>query len=312
MNKGRIFDIQRFSIHNGPGIRTTVFLKGCPLRCLWCSNPESQNPDPQLSYTVDTCIGCGECIKVCKTMAISQDADGKAVVDRVRCTNCGDCAPVCYPKALEMVGRDAGVKEVLDIVMRDRDYYSASGGGITLSGGEPLMQPQFVQALLQAAKNQGLHCCVDTSGFARQEVFDDLLPVVDLWLFDYKESDPARHFAFTRSELPTILKRLEQLHDAGADILLRCPMIPDHNAHQDHLDGIVALTRRLPNLRGVELLPYFDLWRGKLKRFGLTSNLPGSVKPPSRETMKSWNDYLRKRGVRLVGADGKVTGLIPA
>ncbi len=306
MNKGRIFDIQRFSIDNGPGIRTTVFLKGCPLRCLWCSNPESQNPEPQLSYTVDTCIGCGECIKVCKPMAILQDSKGKAVVDRVRCTNCGDCAAVCYPGALVMVGHDAEVDEILEVVLRDRDYYASSGGGITVSGGEPLMQPQFLQALLHAARNERLHCCVDTSGFARPEVFDYLRSVVDLWLFDYKETDPLRHYTFTRSELSTILKRLEQLHDTGADIILRCPMIPDHNTRQDHLDGIVALTRRLPNLQGVELLPYFDIWRDKLKRFGITDILPKSVKPPSPETVKSWNDYLRNRGVRLLGADGKV------
>lgn len=301
MSAGRIFDIQRFSIHDGPGIRTTVFLKGCPLRCLWCGNPESIDPKPQLSYVADKCIACGECFKVCKPNALSKDTAGRAVVDRARCTNCGDCAPVCDPKALEMVGRDVEADEVLEVVLRDRDYYAQSGGGMTLSGGEPLLQPEFAENLLHAAKNRGIHCCIETSGYAGWEIFDRLKRVVDLWLFDYKETDPNLHAKFTGRELETILERLQKLHDSGAKILLRCPMIPQHNARREHLDGIAALAKKLPQLHGVELLPYYDLWRGKLKRFGLTTDLPDTVKPPSRETVKQWNDYLRKRGVRVVG-----------
>ncbi len=302
MSLGRIFDLQRFSIHDGPGIRTTVFLKGCPLHCLWCGNPESISPNPQLSYVADKCIACGECMKVCKPNAITKDATGKAVIDRVLCTNCGDCAPVCDPKALELVGRDAEVDEVIAIVLRDRDYYTQSGGGMTLSGGEPVLQPEFAENLLHAAKNHGIHCCVETSGYAGWDVFDRLRLAVDLWLFDYKESDPNLHAKFTGRELQTVVQRLRQLHDSGANILLRCPMIPGHNARQGHLDGIVALSRNLPRLQGVELLPYYDLWRGKLQRFGLKTELPETVKPPPRETVKGWNNYLRERGVRVVGA----------
>ena len=301
MSLGRIFDIQRFSIHDGPGIRTTVFLKGCPLRCIWCGNPESIDPKPQLSYMAAKCIACGECFKVCKPNALSKDSAGKAAVNRARCTNCGACAPCCDPKALEMVGRDVEAAEVLDIVLRDRDYYAQSGGGLTLSGGEPLFQPEFAEELLHAAKNRSVHCCVETSGYAAWEVFERLRLVVDLWLFDYKESDPNLHAKFTGRELQTILDRLQQLHDSGANILLRCPMIPQHNARKEHLDGIAALARKLPKLQGVELLPYYDLWRAKLPRLGLKTELPEGVKPPSRETMKEWNGYLRERGVRLVG-----------
>jgi len=300
MSVGRIFDIQRFSIHDGPGIRTTVFFKGCPLRCLWCSNPESIDPKPQLSYLPDRCIACGACFNACKQNALTKDSGGKAVVNRARCTNSGDCARVCDPKALEMVGRDVTVEEVLDVVLRDNDYYVQSGGGVTLSGGEPLWQPEFAEDLLHAAKNRGIHCCIETSGYAAWEVFERLKMVVDLWLFDYKETDPNLHAKFTGRERETIVERLRQLHDSGAKILLRCPMIPQHNARREHLDGIMALSRKLPKLVGVELLPYFDLWRAKLKRFGLTTALPETVKPPSRETVKSWNDYLRERGVKLV------------
>ena len=146
MTTGRIFDIQRFSLHDGPGIRTTVFLKGCPLRCLWCGNPESIPSEPSLSYLPDRCIACGACLPVCPENALTADAAGKVRVDRQRCTNCGVCPPVCDPHALELVGREVTVGEVLDVVLRDREYYRASGGGLTLSGGEPLFQPAFAAA----------------------------------------------------------------------------------------------------------------------------------------------------------------------
>ena len=341
MSTGNIFDIQRFSIHDGPGIRTTVFMKGCPLRCLWCGNPESINPQPQLSYQYEQCIACGECLKVCgpsaisvfaeglgfsargmneavasffakatqdktadsaeKLRASSEEASGKVVVDRACCTNCGLCAPVCDSKALEMVGRDMEVDKVMEVVLRDRDYYEKSGGGMTLSGGEPLLQPKFAESLVRAAKKQGIHCCVETAGYADWEAFERLRSVVDLWLFDFKETDSDLHVKFTGQGNQSILERLTQLHDAGEKVLLRCPMIPGYNARKQHLDGIVALAGRLPKLEGVELLPYYDLWRAKLKRFGLVTDLPDSVKPPLRETVKSWNDYLRERGVKVVG-----------
>jgi pyruvate formate lyase activating enzyme len=300
MTTGRIFDVQRFSIHDGPGIRTTVFLKGCPLRCLWCGNPESISTEPILSYLPDKCIACGECLKVCPQGALEADASGKAVLDRRRCTGCGECASACDAAALEIVGRDATVEEVLEVVLRDWDYYEASGGGITLSGGEPLLQPAFAQALLKKAKLRGLHCAVETSGYTLWGALRGLLPLADLWLYDFKETDPRLHEEFTGKPNGPILENLNRLHQAGAKILLRCPMIPEHNARREHLDGIVALCRRLPKLQGVELLPYYDLWRAKLERFGLESTLPESVKPPSRETVDSWNAYLRQRGVQLV------------
>jgi pyruvate formate lyase activating enzyme len=301
MTSGRIFDIQRFSIHDGPGIRTTVFLKGCPLRCLWCGNPESISREPLLSYLPEKCIACGDCLTACRPGALAAGAGGRTVLDRGRCTRCGDCPPHCDPKALEMVGREASVEDVLGVVLRDREYYAESGGGLTLSGGEPLGQPEFAEALLNAAKVEGLHCCVETSGHASGSDVERLAPLVDLWLYDIKETDPRRHAEFTGVWTTQILANLERLHAAGAKILLRCPMIPQHNARQEHLDGIVALARRLPKLEGVELLPYYDLWRAKLKRFGLSTTLPESVKPPDAATLRSWNDYLRQRGVRVMG-----------
>jgi pyruvate formate lyase activating enzyme len=295
-----VFDIQRFSIHDGPGIRTTVFLKGCPLRCLWCGNPESLVLEPSLSYLPDRCIACGACVPVCPKHALSPDVAKKAVLNRDRCAVCGDCIPVCDPKALEVVGREMTVEAVLDVVLRDRDYYEASGGGMTLSGGDPVFQPQFAEALFRNAKAHRVHCCMETSGYALWGTLRGLLPVVDLWLFDYKETDPVLHEQFVGKSNGLILGNLRQLHAAGARIRLRCPMIPQHNARKEHLDGIVAVARELPKLDGVELLPYYDLWRAKLKRFGLTSALPESVKPPTHETVEEWKSYLRQRGVHVV------------
>ena len=199
-----------------------------------------------------------------------------------------------------MVGREATVDEVLAVVLRDRHYYEASHGGLTLSGGEPLFQPEFAEDLLYQAKTQGLHCCVETSGYAEWDVLERLSPLVDLWLFDYKETDPLRHVQFTSVPRAPIVDNLRRLHATGAKILLRCPMIPQHNARREHLDGIVSLARELPKLVGVELLPYYDLWRAKLKRLGMESRLPASVKPPDRETVSSWQEYLRQRGVKVV------------
>ena len=299
---GRIFDIQRFCIHDGPGIRTTVFLKGCPLRCKWCCNPESNSPDPQLSVMAENCIGCKACLPVCKGEALALDGARKVVIDRRRCTACGDCPPVCDPKALEMVGRNASVEEVMEVVLRDRDYYQASGGGMTLSGGEPLFQPAFSKALLEAAKAAGLHTVVETSGFADGAVLERFLPVVDLFLYDYKETDPALHQAFVGQSNAPILANLKRLHASGARILLRCPMIPEFNARKEHLDGIARTSAELPRLVGVELLAYHRLGISKLQRFGFPPRMPESVKPPDPETVRRWNAYLAKKGVKLVTA----------
>lgn len=297
MTTGQIFDVQRFCIHDGPGIRTTVFFKGCPLRCLWCGNPESIPREPSLSYISEKCIGCGACFDRCPERALSADTGGKASVDRARCKGSGQCAAVCDPQALEIVGRTVTAAEVLEIVLRDEAYYHSSGGGITLSGGEPLMQPDFARLLLMEAKARGLHTTVETSGYAMWGSIRPLVPLVDFWLFDYKETDSQLHEKYVGKPNELILSNLKQLVKADAKILLRCPMIPGYNARREHLDGIAALAKSMPGIEGVELLPYYDLWRAKLDRFGLTTEFPESVKPPDSETVKGWRDYLRSRGV---------------
>jgi pyruvate formate lyase activating enzyme len=297
---GRIFDIQRFSIQDGPGIRTTVFLKGCPLHCTWCHNPEGIGAAPALSYVAEKCIACGECFARCPEGALAKMRTGKAAVERTRCTQCGKCAPVCDAQALEMVGREASAEEVLEVVLRDREYYDASGGGMTLSGGEPLFQPGFAEALLAEARRHKLHTAVETSGYAEWPVFQRILPLTDLFLYDCKETDPQLHAGFTGQTNELIRRNLRGLEAAGAAIVLRCPMIPEYNARKEHLDGIAALARELPRLKGVELLPYHRLGRPKINRFGLVSRMPDSVKPPEGPEIDGWIAYLKQRGVKLV------------
>lgn len=300
--KQAIFDIQRFSIHDGPGIRTTVFLKGCPLRCLWCSNPESISPEPQLSYMPERCIACGACFPACKPGALAPGAGGKAVLERARCDQRGECAAVCDPKALEVIGRDTTTEEVMDVVLRDIDYYKASGGGMTLSGGDPLFQPAFAETLLCEARFRGIHTCIETSGYAEWDAIEPLLPVADLWLYDIKETDPDLHAKFTGVSHHLIFENLRKLHASGAKILIRCPMIPGHNARDGHLDALAALARELPRIQGIEILPYFDLWRAKLPRLGIAPRLPDSVKPPDRQTFDAWVAYLRGKGAPVLNS----------
>jgi pyruvate formate lyase activating enzyme len=301
---GRIFDIQRFSIHDGPGIRTTVFLKGCFLRCLWCHNPEGIGPEPLLSYIPRKCVGCADCVAACPEAALQmRERDGAppvAVLSRRRCTGCGECPKVCDAQALQMVGRDVTGEEVLAIVLRDREYYEASGGGLTLSGGEPMFQPGFTEALLRAARRERLHTAVETAGSAPWERYERILPLVDLFFYDCKESDDELHRTFTGFPRAPVVENLRRLHAAGASIVLRCPMIPEFNARREHLDGIASLARSLPNLKGVEILPYHRLGRAKLERFGLETRMPESVKPPDARTLEGWIRHLAARGVRQI------------
>jgi pyruvate formate lyase activating enzyme len=225
------------------------------------------------------------------------EGKARAVVNREDCTRCGDCAAVCDPKALEMIGRDETVESVMEVVLRDREYYAASGGGVTLSGGEPLYQPEFSAAVLEAAKREKIHTVVETSGFAEWATLQKMIGLVDLFLFDYKETDPHLHRSFTGQAQEPILENLRALHAAGARILLRCPMIPEYNARREHLDGIIRVARQLPKLVGVELLPYHRLGKGKLSRLGYPARMPESVAQPDAKTVDGWKSYLRKAGI---------------
>ena len=289
--RGLIFDIQRFSLHDGPGIRTTVFLKGCPLRCLWCHNPESQDPRGELSFQPEKCVGCGFCTRVCPHGCHRTDEAGRRVLDRAACVRCGRCAVECYAGALAFIGRACTVEQVLDDVLRDRAFYETSGGGMTLSGGEPLMQFAFTRGLLAAARAAGIHTCIETCGFAPAAHVEAIVPLTDLVYYDYKESDPARHEPFTGAPLAPILDNLALLDRLGARLVLRCPLVPGLNARDDHLRAIAAIANRHRRIEAIHLLPYHPLGRGKAERLGRTDPLP-ETEPPDEKTVQGWIDIV--------------------
>ncbi len=294
LTEGQIFDVQRCSLHDGPGIRTTVFLKGCPLRCLWCHNPESQASGPELLYTADRCAACGACVAVCPAGAHTVDASGHHF-DRARCTACGACVEACLHGALERTGRTVTVEAVLDEVERDRPFYEHSGGGMTLSGGEPLAQPAFSEALLAGAHARGLHTCVETSGLGSADALRRLAVHTDLFLLDWKATDPARHRQLTGADNAPIRQSLHRLLAGGSAVVLRCPLVPGVNDDEAHLAGIAALAAEHPTLAGVELLAYHELGSDKARRLGRDAPLPG-VRSPDEQTRQRWVETLARLG----------------
>ena len=297
--QGFIFEIQRFSIHDGPGIRTTVFLKGCPLDCAWCHNPEGKSPRPQLAYLPQKCIACGNCVKACPHGA-HQIIDGVHRFDRSKCQVCAACAKDCWPQGLEIVGRSASVGEVIDEVLRDQPFYQTSGGGMTLSGGEPLAQLEFSLALLQEAKTAGLHTAIETCGYVHFRAFEQVLPFVDLFLYDIKDMDNAHHKEFTGKPNTRILENLTRLHGSGAHILLRLPLIPGYNDRPDHFNAIAGLVKQLPNLVGVEVMPYHRLGNSKHERFGLPQSMPDEIPAADQAATSGWLKSLTDLGVKTL------------
>ncbi len=296
---GQIFNIQRFSVHDGPGIRTTVFLKGCPLHCIWCHNPESITAGSVISFRPEQCIGCGRCCDICPSHAHRILGD-QHVLNRELCKACGLCTSECHSKALEQMGRKTTVREVHETVMRDQPFYKTSGGGMTVSGGEPLLQPDFCVSLLEKAKQAGLHCCVDTSGYCDYSDLERISPYVDLFLYDWKESDPERHVEYCGVDNGIILENLRTLHDAGNSIRLRCPVIPGINDREDHFRGIAHLVNSLPDLTGVEILAFHSLGESKIKAFGLETRVSLPKENPGADTMQQWICEMKKFGVIVI------------
>ncbi|HEY3396160.1 MAG TPA: glycyl-radical enzyme activating protein [Armatimonadota bacterium] len=293
---GIVFDIKRFAIHDGPGIRTTVFLKGCPLHCFWCHNPESQEPDPVLVQYPRNCIGCGVCLQVCPHGALSS-VEEHIVVDRARCRNCGTCAQTCYAQALVLLGKELSVEEVLEEVLKDRAFYDNSGGGLTLSGGEPMFQPGFTRELLRQAKAEGLHTALDTSGYARWELYEAVLPYLDLVLFDLKHAQPSTHAVGTCVDNALILDNLRRLAASGMEILVRVPTIPGFNATPAQIRDLAQIVLDLPRPALMELLPYHRLGEGKHAALGQPTPDHTSTPPPA-ELMDELVEAARAVGVQ--------------
>ncbi len=267
--KGRIFDIRRYSIHDGPGIRTGVFLKGCPLHCLWCHNPEGVGRDLELMHRPSRCAHCYKCIEACPRRAVGKDACGDIEIDRLLCDLCGRCAAACLSEAMQIVGRDMTVEEVAAEAEQDRAFFEQSGGGVTLTGGEPLHQPMFLDELVDRLNGKGLSIVLDTSGYAPASVFERIAGKVSLVLFDLKVMDDVRHRELTGVSNGPIIENFRMLAGMKAEAWVRVPLIPGATDGPDNIRAIIDLLRETGKVRVVGLLPYHRAGLDKARRIGL-------------------------------------------
>jgi pyruvate formate lyase activating enzyme len=299
--RGILFDIRRYSVHDGPGIRTTVFFKGCPLNCWWCHNPEGKSPEIEIFQRENRCIRCGACLDVCEAGAIVQHNDSFEI-NRQLCTLCGACVEECYAEARELVGKRMTVAEVLEEIERDRPFYEQSGGGVTFSGGEPLFQPTFLAALLQACRSQGIHTALDTCGYASWETLNRLRQDVDLYLYDLKLIDEERHRQFTGVSNQLILENLRRLSASGHSILVRFPVIPYINDDEINLRQMVEFLSSLPQKTPVDLLPYHASALHKYHGLGVAYRLR-ETPAPDQERLKDIKSFFENYGfnVRIGG-----------
>lgn len=300
--RGVVFNIQHYSIHDGPGIRTTVFMKGCALRCQSCQNPESQSPRPELFFNVDRCRGCGECVAACPEQAIEL-VDGRSRTDRTRCRTSGECVKVCPNDARSLMGGDVSAGEVFDRVAADAIFYERSNGGMTLSGGEPLAQPDFAVSLLRLCRDAAIHTTVDTCGYAGWQTARRVFALAGLVLYDFKHMDPVAHRQWTGASNELILENARRLrHELSVPMRARVPVVPGFN---DSVDNLRATARFVATELGesvvVHLLPYHRLGEAKCDRLGRTNPIAG-IEPPDESRMFELQQLVQSFGVTaLVG-----------
>ncbi len=295
---GNVLDIQRFSLHDGPGIRTTVFLKGCPLSCKWCHNPESWSPAPQLSFNKDKCTNCMACVEACPTGAHKNIA-GIHQVDFEQCELNGQCVEACAYGALKIYGQRMKAKQIINIVKKDYDYYQNSGGGLIITGGEPMYQSEFTKDILQLAQREGIHSCIETSGFAPKGKFEEIAQYVDLFLFDYKVTDSTEHKKLTGVSNELILDNLDYLYNRGSNIILRCPLIPGINDTERHLMGIADIYKKYSNIKYIEIMAYHNMGNSKSHQIGYKVKFP-DLENTDKETKDSWIRKLKEYGCNKI------------
>lgn len=283
MQTGRVFDIKRYAINDGPGIRVTIFLKGCPLTCRWCHNPESISPKVQKLYTASKCIGCGECVKVCPLQACELSEEGIRT-NADLCDVCGKCAEVCPAKATEMSGQYESVDDLIGVIEKERPFFEQSGGGVTFSGGEPLLYPKFLTEILDACGERGVHRAVDTAGFVKKDVLLRIASRTDLFLFDLKMMDSEKHRKWTGVGNEIILENLNALAETGVAIQIRIPLIVGINTDDGNIEATAAIVAALAgDKKPVNLLPFHNAGRGKDLKLGQHRDLDEMSEPTAAD-----------------------------
>jgi pyruvate formate lyase activating enzyme len=294
---GIVTDIQRFSIHDGPGIRTTVFLKGCNMCCRWCHNPETIGPRPQIQLFPDKCIGCGACLEAC-TRGAHVQAGGAKEFRRELCLACGQCAKTCYAEAIVLVGKDMTAGEVVAEVMQDREFYKNSGGGVTVSGGEPLFQVEFTHEILRLCRERGLHTAVESNMAWPWKRVTPILPLTDLVIVDIKLMNGEAHREWTGLPNDTVLANAERLSRQKVDLIVRTPVIPGVNDTPEEIDRIAAFIAPFENLLYYELLPFHPMGTGKYRSLGMEWKM-GDLKRPANEQVLALAAVARRRGITV-------------
>lgn len=292
---GIIFDIKRYAIHDGPGIRTTVFFKGCPLSCEWCQNPESRDSSPEIALLANRCIRCGACVEVCPNADDELPIDAVSI-DRERCERCGACVEACPSGARSLLGNTASVPQLITEIDKDRLFFDESGGGVTFSGGEPLMQAEFLLACLKACKQRDYHTAVDTCGHAQWQALSDIAAHTDLFLYDLKLMDAARHEQHLGVSNALILENLKNLNELGAQIWIRFPLIPGINDDEGNLAATADFVRSLNDPPPVHLLPYHRIGSDKYARLGIPYSM-SQIEPPTQKHVFDVAERFLARGL---------------